>query len=367
LLLILLAAAAATAATPRLSEPVVVRDNVLFSYWNDADVAGVPGNLMTTWVGNQNRIFVGRLDDDYKVIEASVQEIGRGGFPQLEFDGTHFVLAWSDFGFLKARRLDDGREVLLGDMYFSLIGGIRPPGVPFGFAWRDGRFRVQLGGDVLYEWPLTSQLDAEPPVAVIRNLGDSLRVPLGVAATNNIIGVANFGRDLHFGTTISPTAPYARIFGYQSEVMPAVATSGSEFLVVTQTDCASECGDVRAIRFALDGTLLGDTKLDGNLRFHSASALNAAWTGTGYLVVYTRRPSFGAGRDLDLWGVLIAADGTGGEPFPISETAEQIDVGPSLLPLGGGRLLVTYHVGLDRVEARVLETAVRAARPIRAR
>lgn len=373
LFLISLLAAGIAGAAPRVSDAVVIRPDVVYTVPPSA-IAGVPGNLMIAWVENVDHVMLARLDDDLHLIDASVEEIGRGDYPRLAYDGEHFFVAFVDTRQLRLvlRRTDGVRTASIpAPRTVGLIPEARPAPLPYSLIWSGGALHLLFGVSGVYDWPVSADLEVgEPRERIHFNVGQVTLLPAAAMAGNVLAGAANAEQGLiDFGTTASPTAPFATIYAVASFFAPAVATNGREFLVVTRSRCASSCGELRARRFDLDATPTAPPEgrvLASGLRYDFDRLTAAAWTGSAYLVVYGVRTSFDEPPAVDLWGVLVAPDGTGGEPFPIAAAAGAERV-PTLLVLGGGQVLITYLAD-GALEARIVFTAPPArSRPVRGR
>ena len=372
LLAVLVVAAGVAGASPRVSDAVAVRQNVVFTV-PPAAIAGVPGNLRIAWVERGDHVMLARLGDDFRLIDASIEEIGRGDDPRLAYDGERFYVAFADTRklLIVVRRTDDSRTVTFpAPRTASFIPEAVPVPLPYSMTWSGGALHFLFGVKEIYDQPLSPSLEIGDPVKRLQFVYGELTAQPATAMIGNVIAAAaNTNNNLlDFGTTAGGTSPFTTLHALGSFFMPAIAASGRDFLAVTRSRCISECGELRAQRFALDGAPLGPPEgqlLASGLRYDFDRLTAAAWTGAAWLVVYGVRTSFDQPPAVDLWGILIAEDGRAGEPFPIAASAAA-ERAPSLLALGSGRMLITYLAD-STLEARLIETAPRPPRPIRTR
>ncbi len=132
--------------------------------------------------------------------------------------------------------------------------------------------------------------------------------------------------------------------GVGSKIMPAVAWSGTESLVVWVDDRHYEerDTDIYGRRVADDGTRLGfDFRISGKNAVTAEIEPAVAWNGTGYLVVWEDMRDF-ADRGMDIRGRRVTAAGLAeGKDFRISGTnATAPDHHPGVASDGAGYLVV---------------------------
>jgi hypothetical protein len=290
--------------------------------------------------------------------------------PVAASNGTDFLVAWSDYrdhpdGDLVGARIGAAGQVLDPD-------GFLIANVPQGFNGFSGLAVASNGQDYLTVWnslgenhiyaarvladgaapdptgiPMGPQSGTQQGVAVASNgetylvVWADLNVPTSAAIWGTRVG-ANGG--VLDGSGLPITHPP------QAHVEPAVASNGTDYLVVSRSFVSSDDTNVYATRFAADGTILDAVPFEISTAAHGQSLPTVASDGVDYFVAWDDQRTFddlvygsrvsSAGAPLDSEGVFIASvQYFGGQPR-LAHAAEAY--------------LVTYRDGF-RVGARLIQ------------
>jgi len=331
----------------------------------DADFArgaGIHAVVFRSRTSDAARILLHRLDDSGAALDPEPLEVATGplpglglpsiGGPAVAWNGSLFLVTWSDGLFVFARRmLDDGTFVDPAPL--TVMPGFDPDvaavGSTFlvvGIDFLLGIPQYQAAHSMRVDGPTGAMLDPAPnPIGGFHIFA---RYPHVVSFGDRWLAV--WQRNLsHNSPTAGTTAAFVDVDGTTPGVFdlplgwrPDVAVSADTALFVAVTNTvASATTDLEGQLMAADGTLVSGV-------FSISTAADkqlmpaATWNGTEFVVAWEdkRNAVMYFDERTDVYGARVAVDGTVLDPegVPLSAAPEP-EIQPALLSVGATTLL----------------------------
>ncbi len=267
--------------------------------------------------------------------------VHREAFPAVGFDGTNFLVVWTDYrggdsSDLYGTRVSSQGEIIdpAGFIISAAVRSQDQPAVLFGntnylVVWRDYR----SGGytDIYGARVTTDGLVLDSTGFVVSQAALSQSSPaLAYDGTNYLVvwgdnrrGTLTDYYDI-YGARVSPSGVVLDPSGFRISQMlnyqdhPAVAYGETNFLVVWHESWYVHSGDRHAIygsRVTTDGAVLDTTSIivSQGGRMQDEPAL--AFDGVYYLVVWQYSPVY----TWDIYGSLVTSEGASSLPFMVSD------------------------------------------------
>ncbi len=355
----------------------------------DADLAAGSGYLLAfrSEVSGIRRIMAQRLSAAGAAVDAEPLVLGSGpslGKPAVAWNGTLYLVAWSDGSNVLAKRVTP-MGTILDAAPIVVMPGITPDAAAVGDDFlvvgthtpTDAHFRFPYSRRV--DGPTGALLDGAP-----RPLGQYFAQYPRVAGVGTrwlAVWQRNFSHDdpqaelsgcfIETDGTAGPEFRSTTFVG--SGFTPTVAFSGSEALVVYRTGSASVVSqDLKGLRIRPDGTFPGGT---GGFAISSATdqQFNPAvtWTGTEFLVAWDDKRNAARFFDerTDVYGARVSEGGVVLDPagFAVADSPfpEQL---PAVAGRNGGAVLAaslfrsgtpfaSYRIGTWLVDPQALDVA----------
>jgi hypothetical protein len=318
-------------------------------------------DFLVVWQDERNgypdHIHGARVDEAGVVLDPDGIRISLAGelqeFPAVAFGGTNFLVVWLgwDNHDLLGARVTCGGAVLDTDGIFisTTMDGYEPPAVAFDgtnflVAWQDYRddisgARVSRAGTVL-----------DPDGIAISTAAGFKEGPALAFDGTDFLAVWQDGRGQDpydiYGARVSPAGTVldpegiavSTAAGWQ--YFPAVASDGSDFLVVWQEERDSGGTDIYGARVNSSGGILdpGGFAITAPSDTHSRPAL--AFNGTNFLVVWEQYVNHWI---CDLYGARVSPDGTVLDPDGIAISTAAGGQRSSALASDGTNFLVVWE------------------------
>ena len=290
---------AAAAGPPTLGAESPVSNPIVIPNGNYPEAPAMASNgtgFLAAWWEEENYLIKAtRMTGAGEVLDIGGIEIGSSDHAGIDiaWDGTNYVVAWTNFSQVLATRVSSAGVVL--DERPIVIGG---------------HFQGVFGADVVGSGAGSLfVLSYQSNVYAVRMNSE------GVVLDEQPIPVS--------------TAP-----DFQGG--PAVAWSGDEFLAVWADGRSGAGNDIYGTRIAADGTVLDPDGIGVSITPGRQDAPDISWTGTSFFVVWTstvmRKTSINAAR-LDALGGVI-------DPDPILVTAEEEPLHPRISSNGVSTVIV---------------------------
>jgi len=292
--------------------------------------------------------------------------LGNQYSPVVAFDGTNYLVAWTDernlstsyadiYGTRVSQSglvLDTAGIAISAAPYDQQLPSVAFDGTDYLIAWQDRRngltncdiygARVSRAGTVL-----------EPNGFVISNVSDDQEVPaIAFDGTNYLVvweDERNAYRDIYgtrisqAGTVLEPTGiAISNASSYQEST--SVAFDGTNYLVVWQ-DRRNASHDIYGARLNQAGLLLDTTGISiGNI-LEDQNRPDVAFDGTNYLIVWQ---DYRSGTSWDIYGAKLNLAGALVDTFAIS-TQNGNQLGPVLSHGPNDQLLFVYSGWTDSI------------------
>jgi hypothetical protein len=304
----------------------------------EPSVASDGSDFLVTWNGNLP-LEGGRVTGDGDVLDP-------GGFvifpdhtgsyePMVDWDGAHYVVAW--FGYtspeyvMRVARVTPAAEVL-DDPPIELDRG-RYGGSLVALAWDGVRHLVVWapelpdGSDLLAARMTADGVVLDDPFPLAPAGLEQTDAAVAVGATNALVVWQTY-----LGGTLRIGAARMTLQGHRldpsgiqlpvvegSDITPAVAWNGTEYLVTWEHEALFEDGDLHGVRVAPDGTVLDSSPIVISHANKAQETPAVASDGTDFMVVWEDE----RGTSDDIYGTRVAADGSVLDPLgvPIFDTS----------------------------------------------
>jgi hypothetical protein len=273
--------------------------------------------------------------------------------PVAAWDGTNFLVAWSDWVSaatwdLKVARVTPAGAVIDAPIMVSGAANdqVEPSvawdGAAFVVAWGDQR----SGPSDVYASRVTSAGVVQDAAGIGVSTASAGQVlPALAAAGSSVLAVWGdargssedvYGARINAGTVLDPSGRVLATLASPQEA-PAVAWDGSGYLAVWQDGRGSGGDDVYAARAAADGTPLDGTGIAVSAGAAPEGEPDVAWNGTNYLVVWQ---DYRSGTGYDVYAARVSAAGTVLEAGGIAvSTAAGDQTSPAVASDGSGWLV----------------------------
>ncbi len=243
--------------------------------------------------------------------------------PVAAWDGTNFLVAWSDWVSaatwdLRVARVSPAGAVLDAPIMVSAAAndqvepGVAWDGTTFVVAWGDQR----SGPSDVYASRVTSAGVVQDAAGLGVSTASAGQVSPALAAAGSSVLAAwgdargpnedVYGARISAGTVLDPAGRVLSALANPQEA-PAVAWDGTGYLAVWQDGRGSGGDDVYAARAAADGTPLDGTGIALSAGAAPEGEPDVAWNGTNYLVVWQ---DYRSGTGYDVYAARISAAGS---------------------------------------------------------
>ncbi|MGA9520690.1 MAG: Ig-like domain-containing protein, partial [Myxococcaceae bacterium] len=338
------------------------------------EIAFDGSNYLVAWAERRSNteIIGSRVSTSGVVLDSGGLPISVGAgdqnAPALTWDGTNFIVAWTD------GRHGTNREIFAARLN-SNGSLLDPAGVPITAGVPDSsRPALASGGGhslIVWEWnrPQTNEYEirgarvdgsltllAPSPIEVSAGANRELSPAVATDGTNFMVVWRDLRADTQgdiWGARVGPTGalldpagiPIAS--GPAAQERPSIAWGGSHFLVVWQEAGATPASEIRSIRVSRSGTVD-----PSSTRVRISNSLNApavASSGSNFLVVWHEG---GGTLGIEIKGARIDGNGSllDATPFLISNAAEN-QYGPRAAWTGSNYLVVwrDYRNGFEDI------------------
>jgi hypothetical protein len=348
-------------------DPVGIAISTAVHFQWDPAIASDGVNSLVVWKdwrGNSPNLYGARVTPDGTVLDPAGIAIstadGQQSMPAITFGSTCFLVVWAD-GRYSAETygarvtpqgvvLDpDGIAISTG-MQWHLDPAVTFDGLNFLVAWADDRggwyddiygARVTQAGTVLDPAGIAiSTADGNQQLPAVASDGmNSLVVWQDYRSgdTSDIYGA----RVTPEGTVLDPTGVMLSTATIGQE-HPAVASDGTNSLVVWQ-DCRNGSGsDIYGARVTSDGTVLDPSGVAISTAANDQALPAVAFDGTNFLVVWH---DYRGGAYPDIYGTRVTSDGTVLDPSGVAISTAVYDQVQPAVTFDGANFLVAWQDG----------------------
>ena len=325
-------------------------------------------NYLVTWT--DSGIRAARVDQFGNHLDGPGVPIATGGGPSVDFDGTNYLVAWMSAGAqglpeIKAARVSpedvvldpNGIQITYSGMYQrQYLGGVAFDGMNHLVVWTDA-------SDIIGQENVHGA-HVSPQGGVVRHISIG---PLGssspaVAAGDESSFVAWNGYSFVwdawdiYATRVSGDGgvldPSGIPFSAGSADYPKIAFDGTNYLVVWQN---SSSYDIFGKRVAADGTVIDGSPIPISTAPLTQQGPSVAFDGTNFLVCWQ---DYRSSVDQDVYCSRVSPQGDVLDPdgLPVSTTSDD-EGAPSVVAGSLGRAAVSYSRG-NRVFLRFVDDGV---------
>ena len=369
--------------TGMLEAATMKPDGAVGSEISIASVAGVVGAVaglsgggwIVGWVQpGPGNVFLTRIAADGTVVAPGTMVPGSGlaSSPSLASSGSELLLAWNGLGDIQAQRLDATGSPVGGtiNVTSSPLEQTRPTIAWDGAAWflvweqpRSGGLladvyarRVSATGMLLGSSELISEATRSgyfpwvgPAIDGVFTAAMQTVQPDPASWSYTISTMRRFDS----GGVALDAAPVPLLRCATPENKPAVAWSGSQYLVVWEDRRNGPDPDLYGVRIAPDGTVLDPIAIPISTAPLAQQSPAVVSDGTRFLVVWDDSRS---GSRRDIYGTFVDATGVVASPGGLLIHTLTSGVWSPVVAAGGNQFLVAWEQGTSEVAARFLDS-----------
>ena len=284
----------------------------------------------------QNRILAGVTDDGEFLVDTT--GVHEEGAPAVGFDGTNFLVVWEDgrnpvthiYGSRASPQgtvLDSTPIAISNAGYYQMYPAVGFDGTSFLVVWSDTR----SGYSDIYGARVTRDgavLDTAGFVITAES-SSQLMPAIAFDGTNFLVvwDDTREGQEDIYGARVSPQGRVLDPSGIvisravESQERPALAFDGANFFAVWEDYRSGSYHDIYGARVTPQGTVLDPAGIAVSRAFDSQWYAAVSFDGTDYLVVWT---DWRSGYSWDIYGTRVTPAGTVLDPagFAVTHAAE---------------------------------------------